>query len=49
MDFLNLAEKEKGKALNSNGLDLARASPRQAERAHARARFPGFAQGTQVI
>jgi hypothetical protein len=49
MDFLNLAEKEKGKALNSNGLDLARAGPRQAEYARAHALVAGFAQGTLVF
>jgi hypothetical protein len=31
MDFLNLVDKEKGKALKSNGLDLARAGPRHAK------------------
>ena len=39
MDFLNLVEKEKVKALNSNGLDLARAGPRQVEHARARPRY----------
>ena len=36
MDFLILAEKEKGKAINSDGINLARAGPREAERAPAR-------------
>jgi hypothetical protein len=49
MDFLNLVEKEKGKALNSNGLDLAWVGPWQAERARARAHIAGSAQGTLVI
>jgi hypothetical protein len=49
MDFLILAEKEKGKAINSDGINLARAGPREAERAPARARYAGFAQGILVI
>jgi hypothetical protein len=38
MDLLSLAEKRKGKGINSNGPNLARASPLQVERARARPR-----------
>ena len=39
MDFLSLAEKEKGKNINSDGLNLARVSPIQAEHTRARPRW----------
>jgi hypothetical protein len=45
MDFLSLVRKEKRKSINSNGLNLARVSPIQAERARA----GGFALGTLVV
>jgi hypothetical protein len=46
---LCLAEKEKGKSINTNGLNLARVSPIQGERARSRARVAEFALGTLVI
>jgi hypothetical protein len=49
MNFLSLAEKEKGETINNNGLNLARASPRQAKHAHARTRVARFAQRTLAI
>jgi hypothetical protein len=49
MDFLSLVEKRKRKSVNSDGLNLARVSPIQAERARARARAGRFALGTLVI
>jgi hypothetical protein len=45
MDFLSLGGKEKRKSINSDGLNLARLSPIQAERARA----GRFALGTLVV
>jgi hypothetical protein len=48
MDFLSLAEKRKRKSVNRDGLNLARVSPIQADRARACARAGGFALATLV-
>jgi hypothetical protein len=49
MNLLSLAEQEKGKKVNSNGLKLAQVGPRTGESAPARARGIRFTQRTLVI
>jgi hypothetical protein len=49
MDFLSLAEKEKGKKMNSDGLKLAQFGPRTGESAPARTRGVHFAQRTLAV
>jgi hypothetical protein len=47
--FPKSGRKRKRKSINNNGLNLARVSPIQAERARARARGVRFAQKTLAI
>jgi hypothetical protein len=49
MNFLSLAEKEKGKKMNSDGLKPASVGPHTGESAPARARGVRFTQRTLVI
>jgi hypothetical protein len=48
-NFSNPGRKRKRKSVNSDGLNLARVSPIQAECARACSRASGFALGTLVI